>query len=53
VPTHESETAAKARRDKRAWLMERGYRVLAVEASAVEADLPQVLDRVAQAVRSE
>jgi len=53
VPAHESEVAAKARMDKRAWLIERGYRVLAVEASAVEADLPQVLDRVAQAVTSE
>jgi len=53
VPTHESEPAAKARTDKRTWLIERGYRVLAVEASAVEADLPQVLDRLEQAVRSE
>jgi tRNA/rRNA methyltransferase len=53
VPAHESEAAAKARADKRAWLIERGYRVLAVEASEIEADLSQVLDRLAQAVRSE
>jgi tRNA/rRNA methyltransferase len=43
VPAHESETAAKARSQRRAWLIARGYRVLQIEASAVEADLPQVL----------
>ena len=50
VPAQESEVAAKARNGKRAWLAERGYRVLAVDASMVEADLPQVLDQLAQAV---
>jgi tRNA/rRNA methyltransferase len=50
VPAQESEVAAKARNGKRAWLVERGYRVLAVDASMVEADLPQVLDQLAQAV---
>jgi tRNA/rRNA methyltransferase len=50
VPAGESEAAAKARDDKRAWLAARGYRVIAVEASAVETDLTQVLDRLAQAV---
>jgi tRNA/rRNA methyltransferase len=53
VPVQESEAAAKARADKRAWLIAHGYRVLAVEASAVEADLSQVLERLAEAVRSE
>ncbi len=48
VPGHESEAAAAARKDKRAWLIARGYRVLVVEASAVESDLRGVLDRVAQ-----
>jgi tRNA/rRNA methyltransferase len=48
VPPQESAAAAKARNDRRAWLSERGYRVLAVEANAVERDLPQVLDRLAQ-----
>ena len=38
VPAQESEVAAKARADRRAWLVERGYRVLEVDA-AVEADL--------------
>jgi tRNA/rRNA methyltransferase len=50
VPPQESVAAAKARNDRRAWLSERGYRVLAVEANAVERDLPQVLDRLAEAV---
>jgi tRNA/rRNA methyltransferase len=50
VPAHESTAAAKARAERRAWLSERGYRVLDVDASAVEADLPQVLDRLARAI---
>jgi tRNA/rRNA methyltransferase len=50
VPADESETAAKSRAERRAWLIERGYRVLDVEARAVEADLPQVLDRLARAI---
>ncbi|MGA7490731.1 MAG: TrmJ/YjtD family RNA methyltransferase [Xanthobacteraceae bacterium] len=50
VPVQEGDAAAAARNDKRAWLAERGYRVLAVEASAVETDLPVVLDRLAQAL---
>jgi tRNA/rRNA methyltransferase len=52
VPAQESDVAAKAspRDDKRAWLGERGYRVLAVEATAIETDLPQVLDRLADAI---
>jgi tRNA/rRNA methyltransferase len=50
VPAQESAAAAKARADKRTWLIERGYRVLAVEASAVETDLPAVLDRLAEAI---
>jgi tRNA/rRNA methyltransferase len=53
VPAHESEPAAKARADKRVWLIAHGYRVLTVEANAVETDLPQVLERLVQAVRSE
>jgi tRNA/rRNA methyltransferase len=51
VPPQESAAAAKARNDRRAWLSERGYRVLAVEANAVERDLPQVLDRLAQEMK--
>ena len=47
LPARESEVAAKARNDKQAWLIERGYRVLAVDASMIESDLPQVLDGLA------
>src|SRR5262252_10239486 len=46
VPAQESKIAAKARGERRTWLSERGYRVLEVEADAVEADLPQVLDQL-------
>src|SRR5215470_6569037 len=52
VPAGESEVAAKARSDKRAWLMERGYRVLDVDASTVETDVVGVLDWLAEAVRA-
>jgi len=50
VPASESEIAAKARGEKRAWLIERGYRVLDVDAGAVETDVAAVLDRLADAV---
>jgi tRNA/rRNA methyltransferase len=50
VPAHESEIAGKSRSERRDWLIERGYRVLEVEASAVEADLPGTLERIKQAV---
>jgi tRNA/rRNA methyltransferase len=46
VPANESETAAKVRRDRRAWLIARGYRVLEVDARAVESDLAGVLSRL-------
>ena len=50
VPPSESEAAAKARADERAWLIERGYRVIELEEEAVAGDLSQVLDRLAQTV---
>src|SRR6516162_912035 len=52
VPAQENAAVAKARTERRAWLIERGYRVLDVDASEVEADLPRVLDRLAQAMRT-
>jgi len=52
VPAHEGEAAAKARADKRAWLIAHGYRVLTVEANAVEADLSEVLNRLMQELSS-
>src|SRR6516225_8804512 len=50
VPAQENATVAKARAERRAWLIERGYRVLDVDASAVEADLSRMLDRLAEAM---
>jgi tRNA/rRNA methyltransferase len=50
VPVSESEIAGRARGEKRQWLVERGYRVIDVDASAVETDVAQVLDRLAEAV---
>src|SRR5262245_8321192 len=49
-PAQESEAAAKARGERRAWLTERGYRVLEVAAEAVEAELPRVLDELARVI---
>jgi tRNA/rRNA methyltransferase len=48
VPAREGERAAKARSERRRWLRERGYRVLEVSTSDVEADQAEVLDRLAQ-----
>jgi tRNA/rRNA methyltransferase len=52
VPAHESDTAANARSERRAWLTARGYRVLEVAATAVEADLAEVLDQLAKSMIS-
>src|SRR6516165_8912512 len=49
-PAEESATAVKTRADRRAWLVERGYRVLDVEARAVEIELQRVLDRLAEEI---
>jgi tRNA/rRNA methyltransferase len=50
VPAQESKIAAKARGERRTWLMERGYRVLEVAAEAVEAGLPRLLDDLARTI---
>jgi tRNA/rRNA methyltransferase len=47
APDAETAVAAKARAERRAWLSERGYRVLEIQASAVERDLPGVLEQLA------
>ena len=47
VPDDESEAAAASRAAKRAWLAERGYRIVDVQAKDVEADAKAVLDRLA------
>ena len=50
VPPGESEAVASARAEQRAWLAERGYRVIELEEEALATDLSQVLDRLAQTV---
>ncbi len=50
VPADEGEPAARARSERRKWLQERGYRVLEVAASEVEADPVHALDRLARHV---
>jgi len=46
VPGDESEAAGKARRERRAWLEQRDYRVVVVQAAEVEADAGAVLERI-------
>jgi len=46
VPGDESEVADKARRERRAWLEQRGYRVVVVQAAEVEDDVGAVLERI-------
>ena len=50
VPAEESDAAARTRADKCAWLAERGYRVLPVRISEIEADAAKVLDELAAAI---
>ena len=50
VPAAESEAAASSRADRRAWLRERGYRVIQVPMDTVEADATGVLDRLAREI---
>jgi tRNA/rRNA methyltransferase len=50
VSAEESDAAAKTRAERRAWLIERGYRVLEVDTRAVEVDLPQVLEQLAREI---
>jgi tRNA/rRNA methyltransferase len=47
VPDNESAPAAAARAQRIAWLQQRGYRIIAVPAAQIEADLAGVLDRLA------
>ena len=50
VPEQESEQAATARAQKRAWLEERGYRIMEVAAQEIVADVSRVLDALASAI---
>jgi tRNA/rRNA methyltransferase len=53
VPIEESEAAANARLAKRAWLAERGYRVIAVNAQAIETDAKAAIANVLAEVSPE
>jgi tRNA/rRNA methyltransferase len=46
VPAQESAAAAASRAQKRAWLVERDYRVIEIGASEIDVDLGAVLDRL-------
>jgi len=50
VPDQEEASAAVQRAEKRAWLVERDYRVMEVRASEITADVAQVLERIAAAI---
>jgi tRNA/rRNA methyltransferase len=50
VNTNESEAIARDRAGRGEWLSDRGYRVVNIEAAAVEADLARVLDEVAERI---
>ncbi len=53
VPDDEPEAGARARAEKRAWLIARGYQVIDVHAREVGATLDQVLGRIAGVVRGQ
>ena len=52
VPEEESTAAAQARAQRRAWLQERDYRIVAVPAAEVDANVERVLDRIAATLQS-
>lgn len=51
VPAEETDDAVKGRTEKRAYLAERGYRLVEVKAADVEQDLAAVLERLAAAIQ--
>jgi len=50
VPASESAEAAAARAERRAYLIERGYRVVGVGVEEAEKDVAEALDRLAEAI---
>jgi tRNA/rRNA methyltransferase len=50
APGGETEAAAKARSERRSWLEARGYRVIEIEAQAIEANVEGVLDLIDEAI---
>jgi tRNA/rRNA methyltransferase len=53
VPSEESAAAAAARAQKRAWLIERDYRVVAIAAGEVETNVDTVLARLESVIREQ
>jgi tRNA/rRNA methyltransferase len=53
VPSAEAEAAKQARKDKRDWLAERGYRVIEAKADEVEKDVAKVLDKLHAVIPAE
>ena len=51
VPADEDGAAAKMRADRRAWLIERGYKIVAVPSADVEADIAAALTRIERALQ--
>jgi tRNA/rRNA methyltransferase len=51
TPSEESESATTARAGKRAWLAERGYRVIEVRTDEIDADVAAVLERLKSTIR--
>jgi tRNA/rRNA methyltransferase len=50
VPADETPVAARARSERGSWLAERGYRIVPVEARAIETDVSGELDRIDRAI---
>jgi len=50
APAEEGEAARNGRNGKRAWLLDRGYRVMEISAGEIEADIEGVLDRIEQSI---
>ena len=48
VPADEEAAAQKRARDKRAWLVERGYRIVTLASALVETDLAAALGQIDQ-----
>ncbi len=50
VPAHETAAAFAARRERHAWLTERGYRVIELDSGQIEQDMAGSLNRIAAAL---
>ena len=50
LPAQEAAAAVTERANKRAWLAERGYRVIEIKEAEIAADVPAALDKLARAI---